>query len=146
MWCECCSFPSEGRVRYKTVPSCPMFSMRNNMLNCPVEPQTNYQWCKCHKVIGSTRLWPNKTNVFYCFPLSPSSTISVQNKVRFICMKRTTFHDTWVGGVLVKTWIIALRRSTFWKKNKSTTSSNLVFYLGWLICSLSYIIIVPTLK
>ena len=32
------------------------------------------------------------------------------------CMNRTTFRDLWVGGVLVETCIIALRRSTFLKK------------------------------
>ena len=46
------------------------------------------------------------------------------------CRNRTTFRDPWVGGVLVKTYIIALRRSTFVKEKKSTTLSNLVFYLG----------------
>ena len=34
------------------------------------------------------------------------------------CMNRTTFRDPWVGGVLVKTCIIALRRSTFLKEKQ----------------------------
>ena len=55
------------------------------------------------------------------------------------CMNRTTFRDSWMGGVLVKTCIIALRRSNFLKENKSTTLSNLVFYLDWLICSHTHI-------
>ena len=34
------------------------------------------------------------------------------------CMNRMTFRDPSVGGVLVKTWIIALRRSTFLKEKQ----------------------------
>ena len=40
---------------------------------------------------------------------------SVQNKCGPFCMTRTTFRDLCVGGVLVKTCINALCRSTFLK-------------------------------
>ena len=43
---------------------------------------------------------------------------SVQINCRSFCMNRTTFIDHWVGGVLVKTCIIALRRSTFLKEKQ----------------------------
>jgi len=33
-------------------------------------------------------------------------------------MNRTTFRDPWMGGVLVKTCIIALRQSTFSKEKQ----------------------------
>ena len=33
-------------------------------------------------------------------------------------MNRTTFRDSWVGGVLVKTGIIVFRRSTFLKEKQ----------------------------
>ena len=33
-------------------------------------------------------------------------------------MNHTTFHDLWVGGDLVKTFIIALHRSTFLKEKQ----------------------------
>ena len=33
-------------------------------------------------------------------------------------MNRTTYRDLWVGGVLVKTCIIARRRSTFLKEKQ----------------------------
>jgi len=39
--------------------------------------------------------------------------LSVQNKCGSFCMNSTTFHDLWVGGVLVKTCIIVLHWSTF---------------------------------
>ena len=41
-----------------------------------------------------------------------------KNKCGSFCMNRTTFRDLWVGGVSMKTCIIALRRSTFWKEKK----------------------------
>ena len=40
----------------------------------------------------------------------------VQNKCGSLCMNRTIFRDLLVGGVFVKTCIIALRRSTFRQK------------------------------
>jgi len=43
---------------------------------------------------------------------------SVQINCGSFCMNRTTFRDPWVGGVLVKTCIIALRRSTFLKEKQ----------------------------
>ena len=60
---------------------------------------------------------------------------SVQNKLRFILHEPYDLSWPLSGRSLVKTCIIALCRSTFEKKNKSTMLSNLVFYLGWLICS-----------
>ena len=82
-----------------------------------------------------------KRNI-YIRPLS-----FVHNKLRFILHEPYDLSCPLSGRSLGKTCIIALRRSTLLKeKNKSTTLSNSVFYLGRLIRSLSYIIIVPTLK
>jgi len=50
-------------------------------------------------------------------------------------MNFTTFHDLWVGRILVKTCIIALVKLLFLKENKSIV--DVVVYLGSLICKLS---------
>ena len=50
------------------------------------------------------------------------------------------------GRILGKNVLLRFVDLLFWKKNKSTTLSNLVFYSGWLIRSLSYTLVVPTLN
>jgi len=67
-------------------------------------------------------------NIFTFVPLS-----SVQNKCGSFCTNRTTFPDLWVGGVLVKTCIISLLRSTFLKEKQIHHVIKFSFYLGWLI-------------
>ena len=46
------------------------------------------------------------------------------------CMNRTIFRDPWVGGVLVKTCIIALRRSTFLKEKQIHNVIKFSFLFG----------------
>ena len=73
--------------------------------------------------------------LFYCFIICWSVCPSMKRLHKFsiftfvgwalykvycgsFCMNRTTFREPWVGGVLVKTCIIALRRSTFLKEKQ----------------------------
>ena len=52
------------------------------------------------------------------------------NKCGSFCMNRTTFRDMWVGGVFVKTYIIALRRSTFLKEKTIHHVTKFSFLFG----------------
>ena len=80
-------------------------------------------------------------NIYIC-PLS-----SVQNKLRFILHEPYDLLWPLSGRSLGKNMYYCASSIYFLKMNKkSTTLSNLGFYLSWLIRSLSYIIIVPTLK
>ena len=76
----------------------------------------------------------------YIRPLS-----SVQNKLRFFLHELYDLSWPLSGRSLGKN-MYHCALSIYLKKIKSTTLSNLVFSLGWLIRCLSYIIIVPTFK
>ena len=85
--------------------------------------------------------------LFYCFIICWSVCPSMKRLHKFsiftfvgwalykvycgsFCMNRTTFREPWVGGVLVKTCIIALRRSTFLKEKQIHNVIKFSFLLG----------------